>query len=115
MVQFNFWTDDDDYSRSHETLVFLGFDASESFNKYSIYWGEDKIEWYINDELMLKVKNSIYAPTPTIESSELRVMANLWAVNPDLSNWAGEFDINKKKKRVARYKNFKFTPLESCG
>ncbi|MGF1752149.1 family 16 glycosylhydrolase, partial [Vibrio makurazakiensis] len=44
MVQMNFWTDDDEYKNSHETLVFLDFDASEDFHHYAIYWGKDGIE-----------------------------------------------------------------------
>lgn len=114
MVQLNFWTDDDAYANSHETIIFLGFDASKSFHRYGIYWGKDFLEWFIDGKSVLKVKNSIYDPIPSVESSRLRVMANVWATDPQISNWAGLFNITKAKAYSARYRNFTYTQDQRC-
>ncbi|MBW3695784.1 glycosyl hydrolase family protein [Vibrio sp. T187] len=114
MVQMNFWTDDDEYQNSHETLVFLDFDASLDFHHYAIYWHKDGIEWFIDGESVLKVLNSKYDPTPSKQSSTLRVMANVWATDPEISNWAGEFDTSSTKPLTASYRNFKYTAGKRC-
>ncbi|MFM2587001.1 family 16 glycosylhydrolase [Vibrio sp. TBV020] len=114
MVQLNFWTDDDAYANSHETLIFLGFDASQDFHRYGIYWGKDHIEWFIDGESVLKVLNSRYDPIPSVDSSRLRIMANMWATDPEISNWAGEFKIKKNRVYKAQYRNFSFTEGTSC-
>ncbi|NOH79684.1 family 16 glycosylhydrolase [Vibrio sp. RE86] len=115
MVQLNFWTDDDAYANSHETLIFLGFDASEDFHRYGIYWGEDFIEWFIDGESVLKVLDNKYDPIPTVTSSRLRVMANMWATDPEIANWAGRFKTKKKQSYKAMYRNFSFTPNQHCS
>ncbi|MDK9760721.1 family 16 glycosylhydrolase [Vibrio sp. D420a] len=114
MVQLNFWTDDDSYTNSHETLIFLGFDASKAFHRYGIYWGEDRIEWFIDGQLVLRVNNSPYDPTPSTESSYLRVMANIWATDPEIANWAGKFREDKVREYRAKYRNFSFKENERC-
>ncbi|RJX71394.1 1,3-beta-glucanase [Vibrio sinensis] len=114
MVQLNFWTDDDGYTNTHESLVFLDFDASQSFHRYGIYWSKSGIEWFIDGKSIFKVRNNPVDPTPSADSSKLRVMANVWATNPDIANWAGEFDISKRETYRAKYRNFSFTPDTSC-
>jgi len=114
MVQMNFWTDDDEYQNSHETLVFLDFDASEAFHHYAIYWHKGGIEWFIDRESVLKIPNSRYDPTPDKRSSTLRVMANVWATDPEIANWAGEFDVNSTSTHTAEYRNFKYTSGKRC-
>ncbi|WP_114787575.1 family 16 glycosylhydrolase [Vibrio tetraodonis] len=115
MVQMNFWTDDDDYSNSHETLIFLDFDASKDFHRYGIYWSEDSIEWFIDGKSVLKVLDSPFDPIPSISSSRLRMMFNVWATDPKIANWAGKFNHTKKKTYTAVYKNFSYTPLQRCS
>ncbi|WP_192892127.1 family 16 glycosylhydrolase [Vibrio bathopelagicus] len=115
MVQLNFWTDDDSYTNSHETLIFLGFDASKDFHRYGIYWGEDKLEWYIDGNLVLRINDSQYDPIPSIESSYLRIMANIWATDPEISNWAGKFREDRKKTYRAKYRNFSFKQGKPCS
>lgn len=114
MVQLNFWTDDDSYSNTHETLIFLDFDASQDFHRYGIYWGPDYLEWFIDGESVFKVLDSRYDPIPSIDSSKLRVMANIWATDPEIANWAGKFNVKKRRSHTAKYRNFSFTPESNC-
>ncbi|EGU36010.1 family 16 glycosylhydrolase [Vibrio scophthalmi] len=114
MVQLNFWTDDDEYANTHETLVFLDFDASKEFHRYGIYWGENFLEWFIDGESILKVKNNPFDPLPNVEHSRLRIMANVWATDPEIANWAGLFNQEKRTTYKAKYRNFSFTPDSHC-
>ncbi|KII76779.1 1,3-beta-glucanase [Vibrio renipiscarius] len=114
MVQLNFWTDDDAYANSHETLIFLDFDASKAFHRYGIYWGEDFLEWFVDGKSVLKVKNNKFDPLPNAEHSTLRVMANVWATDPEIANWAGLFNQEQKTRLKARYRNFSFQSDQQC-
>ncbi|WP_114767025.1 family 16 glycosylhydrolase [Vibrio rhodolitus] len=114
MVQLNFWTDDDDYSNTHETLIFLDFDASQQFHRYAIYWGKDYLEWFIDDKSVLKVRNNRYDPIPNAQHSKLRVMANVWAADHGVANWAGKFNVDNRTRYTARYRNFAFVPDVTC-
>ncbi len=114
MVQFNFWTDDDDYSNTHETLIFLDFDASQEFHRYGIYWGEKYLEWFIDGRSVLKIRNNRFDPTPNATHSKLRVMANVWATDHDIANWAGHFNTESRTKHTASYRNFSYTPDALC-
>ncbi|MGF1910801.1 family 16 glycosylhydrolase [Vibrio kasasachensis] len=114
MVQLNFWTDDDDYGNSHETLIFLGFDASKRFHRYGIYWGKDSLEWFIDGKSVLKVHNSRYDPIPNADHSNMRIMVNVWAADHGVSNWVGQFDTDKRTRYKAEYRNFSFTPDIRC-
>ncbi|NLS12042.1 family 16 glycosylhydrolase [Vibrio sp. SM6] len=114
MVQLNFWTDDDAYANSHETLVFLDFDASQAFHHYAIDWGPKAIEWFIDGRSVMKFDDSPYDPIPKVSSSRLRVMANVWATHPNISNWAGLYDQRNLQQHVAEYRNFRFTARKRC-
>ena len=114
LVQMNFWTDDDLYKNSHETIVFLDFDASKGFHHYAISWQKNMIEWFIDHKSVLKVMNNPHDPIPKASASKLRVMANLWATDPKLKNWAGKLKLNPEKEMTAEYRNFKYTPQMHC-
>ena len=114
MVQFNFWTDDDEYANTHETLIFLDFDASEDFHRYGIYWGEQHLEWFVDGKSVLKVRNNKFDPLPNSKNSKLRVMANVWATDAEISNWAGLFNTEQRKAHKAKYRHFSFTPDAQC-
>ncbi|MCP4325177.1 MAG: family 16 glycosylhydrolase [Alteromonadales bacterium] len=115
LVQMNYWTDDDLYENSHETVVFLDFDASKDFHHYAISWEIDKIEWFIDNRSVLKIMNNPQDPTPKASRSKLRVMANLWATDPKLKNWAGKLKLDSDKNIVAKYRHFKYSPRVRCG
>ncbi|ROV59860.1 glycosyl hydrolase family protein [Vibrio ponticus] len=114
MVQFNFWTDDDDYSNTHETLIFLDFDASQQFHRYGIYWGKKHLEWFIDGRSVLKVRNNRFDPIPNAKHSKLRVMANVWAVDDAIANWAGRFNSDNRTSHTASYRNFSYTSDSRC-
>ncbi|EGU31963.1 exported glycosyl hydrolase, family 16 [Vibrio ichthyoenteri ATCC 700023] len=114
MVQLNFWTDDDDYANTHETLIFLDFDASQAFHRYGIYWGKEYLEWFIDGKSVFKVKNNKFDPLPNADHSKLRVMANVWATNPEISNWAGVFKQDQKARYKAKYRNFSYQQDTNC-
>lgn len=114
-VQFNFWTNDDRYARSHEHLHYLSFDASQEYHRYAIQWTADGIEWYIDGVRVYRVDNLPSDPTPTIDDNRLRIMANLWATDPRISNWAGEFDTSPSNQATAQYKAIRFTPNGQCS
>jgi beta-glucanase (GH16 family) len=114
IVQLNFWTDDDTYLRSHETIIPLGFDASEAFHRYGISWNRKYIEWFVDGKSVYKVRNRKNDPIPTVNSSRLRIMANLWATDPDIADWAGLFDQQSTVPLQATYRNFSFTANQRC-
>ncbi|MGF1754058.1 1,3-beta-glucanase, partial [Vibrio makurazakiensis] len=76
--------------------------------------GKDGIEWFIDRKSVLKIPNSRYDPTPSRKSSTMRVMANVWATDPEISNWAGEFDVSSTQVYTASYRNFRYTPRTRC-
>lgn len=115
MVQMNFWTNDLLYENGHETLVFLDFDAAQDFHHYAISWEENSIEWFVDNKSVLKVMNHINDPIPNAKGSKLRVMANLWAIDSELKEWAGKLKLNLDDKIVAKYRNFKYTPKTRCN
>lgn len=47
-VQVNFWTNDDAYSRTHERLFPLFFDASAAFHRYGFKWTSKSIAWFVD-------------------------------------------------------------------
>lgn len=61
--------------RGTPTFVDLGFDASESFHRYSIAWTPTSIEWLVDDRLVLRREN--WDPTP-IPHLPMRFHINLW-------------------------------------
>ncbi|MGF1684361.1 family 16 glycosylhydrolase [Photobacterium minamisatsumaniensis] len=115
LLQVNYWTNDDRYERSNEHLIYLNFDASEDFHRYGIKWTKNAIKWYIDGDLVYKVKKATATtPIPSKADSELRIMANVWATDNRISNWAGEFDINSRTAHTAYYRNIRFESGRKC-
>ena len=115
VMQVNFWTNDDRYARSHEQLIYLDFDASQDYHRYGIKWTKGAIKWYIDGNLVYKVKNSSDDPIPSVNDSRLRIMANVWATDDRISNWAGEFSKDPATSVTAEYKNFRFISGRKCS
>lgn len=84
-VQLNY------YGRSkgqHEHIAKLDFDASQSFNDYAFYWGQDVIRWYVNGKLVREVKRDgdDWPVTPG------RIFISLWAgQGANMDGWLGRF------------------------
>ncbi|KFA96609.1 glycoside hydrolase family 16 protein [Vibrio sp. ER1A] len=109
LVQFNFWSNDDSYEQRNEYIHYLDFDAADEFHKYAIEWNKNTIKWYIDDELVYKVRNTKAQPIPSQTDTKLRAMMNIWATAPELSNWAGLYDQSTGAHHSAHYRNFRFT------
>lgn len=113
-VQFNFWTNDDDYSSYNSVLIPLGFDASKEFHEYSILWKKEKIQWFVDGEMRYEVKQTKDKPIPSTADSRLKIMANVWPVNDKLSSWAGKVDVLNQPLN-GTYRNLSFKPESKCG
>lgn len=98
-VQFNYWVNG---VGGHETVIDLGFDAAAGFNDYAFEWRADRIDWYVNGQ-MVHSESTITAP-----STPGRIMMNLWAVTDAASGWAGKFQGGPAQ---ARYDSVSFTSL----
>ena len=90
-VQFNFWTNDDDYTSANEYLLPLTFDASVDYHRYGFKWTSSSIAWYVDGNLAYQVFDTPLAPTPKAEESLQKIMMNLWAVDETAELWAGTF------------------------
>jgi endo-1,3-1,4-beta-glycanase ExoK len=127
-LQANFWTNG---RGGHEVEIPLGFDASQSFNRYGFKWTSNGIEWWVNG-----VKKHTRAatsddpddpdPTPRADQSLQKIMMNLWAVHPgcpagidptwceDARLWAGVFNTNGPATR-ADFEWVRHLPGEGCS
>ena len=106
LVQFNFWTNDDNYQQKNEYIHYLDFDAAEDFHTYAIEWNRRAIRWLIDGQVVYKVRHSKRLPIPMKSDTKLRAMMNVWAVNPEISNWAGQYSTEIGIKHSAYYRNF---------
>jgi beta-glucanase (GH16 family) len=113
-VQFNFWTNDDDYSSRNEYLHPLSFDASQAFHVYAFKWTSTGINWYIDGDLIYQVFDTDLNPTPKAAESLHKIMLNLWAVDESAELWAGTFAYPGAPVQ-ARYDWVRFTEGEDCS
>ena len=113
VVQFNFWTNDDQYANGHEKIIELGFDASKSFNHYAFDWNEAGINWYINKQLVYSVISTSNDPTPKVSDGTHKIMMNMWPVDASASGWAGEFTYPMIPV-LGEFKNVRFTEGSDC-
>ena len=91
-VQLNFWTNDDTYASRNERLVNLGFDPTLQFHRYGFKWTADRVEWYIDGNLVYTAFDSRTNPTPKATESLQRIMVNAWPVDETAELWAGRFE-----------------------
>ncbi|PSW18134.1 1,3-beta-glucanase [Photobacterium sanctipauli] len=116
LLQVNYWTNDDRYENSNEHLIYLDFDASEDFHRYGIKWTKKAIKWYIDGKMVYKVRNKTAATAiPSQADSKLRIMANVWATDNRISNWAGEFDVDSRTTHTAHYRNIRYEKGRKCS
>jgi beta-glucanase (GH16 family) len=90
-VQFNFWTNDDAYASRNEYLLNLGFDPTAAFHRYGFKWTADRIEWYVDGNLVYAFLDSASNPTPKATESLQKIMVNAWPVDETAAAWAGAF------------------------
>jgi beta-glucanase (GH16 family) len=113
-VQFNYWTNDDEYSSNNSVLIPLGFDASKDFHQYSMLWSKDRIQWFVDGEKKYEVIQSKGNPIPTIDDSRLKIMANVWPVDEKLKSWAGKVSTLNQPLN-GTYRNLSFQSEIKCG
>lgn len=85
-VQFNFFKNG---VGGNEYWYDLGFDASEDYHHYGIYWGENELCWYID---FTPVYRLVGKDTP---SAKCKLICNHWAGdtrNAGIMTWMGHVD-----------------------
>ncbi len=105
-VQFNYFVNG---VGGHEKVVSLGFDASQSFHKYAIEYGNGYINWYVDGTWKWGVNNTgLNAPAgAAMPSHPMQIMANLWP-GTGVDSWLGPFSYTGPL--YATYDYFKYTP-----
>jgi beta-glucanase (GH16 family) len=100
-VQFNYYVNG---QGGHEKIIDLGFDASTSFHKYAIEYGNGYIKWYVDGALRHSVSGG------SLPSHPMQVMANLWN-GIGVDEWLGYFRYGYPL--YASYDYFSYSPLNS--
>jgi endo-1,3-1,4-beta-glycanase ExoK len=115
-VQFNFYTNDDNYASRNEYLHRLGFDASLNFHRYGFKWTSTGIGWYVDGERVYGVGDKPTNPTPKTSDSLQKIMMNVWPVDATAAQWAGTFVYpNPPVPLDAVYQWVRFTKLDENG
>ncbi|WP_420348101.1 family 16 glycosylhydrolase [Pelagibius sp.] len=105
-VQLNYFTDG---VGKHETLIDLGFDASESFNTYAFEWRPDSIRWFVNG-VQVHEETGARGPLPSVPG---KIYLHLWA-GKNLAHWIGDF-VWPGQPLTAQVACVAFRPLDSAG
>ncbi|MDP4181875.1 MAG: RICIN domain-containing protein [Bacillota bacterium] len=100
-VQFNYYVNG---VGGHEKLIDLGFDASTSYHKYAIEYGNGYIKWYVDGVQKYSVSGG------TLPSHPMQIMVNLWP-GIGVDNWLGSF--NYKNTLYASYDYLSYTPINT--
>lgn len=112
-LQVNFWTNDDTYTRSHERIINLGFDASQGQHSYGFKWTSTDITWYVDGVAVHSAVNSVSDPTPKVTDSLHKIMMNQWPVDSTAATWAGTF-FYPGIPLIAEYDWVRYTAGEDC-
>ncbi len=99
-VQFNYYTKG---SGGHEKLVDLGFDASEDFHTYAFEWRKDRIDWFVDGEL-------VHTATNNLPKTPGKIMMNAWC-GTGVDSWLKAFD-DSNLPLTAEYQWISFAPIE---
>jgi len=112
-VQFNFFTNDDEYTSRNEVVLDLNYDASLDFHVYGFKWSSTGIEWYVDGVPVYYIGDNPANPTPKATDSLQKIMMNLWPVDQSAEDWAGVFDY--QEPLTAEYQWVRFTRGEDCA
>ena len=99
-VQLNYWVDGEG---EHETMIDLGFDASQSFRTYAFDWRPDAIVWYIDGEKVHETK-----PGAAIPSTPGHIFLSLWSASEMIVDWMGPFRYEEPKAMAVKW--VRYTP-----
>ncbi len=105
-VQINYFTDG---VGGHDTMIDLGFDASEDFHSYAFEWRPDSIRWFVDGRLVHEERGE-RGPLP---SAPGKIYLHLWA-GKDLEDWLGRFTY-PGHPLVAEVDCVAFRPLDSTA
>lgn len=109
-VQLNYYTDG---KGGHETMIDLGFDASEDFHTYAFEWRPDSIRWFV-DGRQVHEETGARGPLP---SHPGKIFLHVWA-GKNLDGWLGRVSY-PGHPLVAEFDCVAFVPLDSdepgCG
>lgn len=98
-VQFNYFTNG---KGNHEKVVELGFDASEDFHTYAFEWRKDRIDWFVDGEL-------VHTASVNIPKTEGKIMMNAWC-GTGVDSWLKPFD-DSNLPLTAEYQWISYTPI----
>ncbi|HMA13842.1 MAG: glycoside hydrolase family 16 protein [Bacteroidota bacterium] len=109
-VQLNYYTAG---KGGHETMIDLGFDASEDFHTYAFEWRPDSIRWFV-DGRQVHEETGARGPLP---SHPGKIFLHVWA-GKNLDGWLGRVSY-PGHPLVAEFDCVAFVPLDSdepgCG
>jgi len=71
----------------HETVIDLGFDASQDFHNYAFEWSPTSIKWYV-DGILVHTEDGSRGELP---SQPGNIMVNFWAGTGDAEGWTKKF------------------------
>lgn len=87
--------------RGSPIYIDLGFDASKESHRYAIQWGQNEIQWLVDDKIIYR--RVVWNPTP-IPHLPMSLHANIWITRS--SKLAGKFK-NKKLPGSSVFKEIK--------
>jgi licheninase len=105
-VQLNYYTDG---VGNHETMIDLGFDATQDFHLYAFEWRPDSIRWFV-DGALVHEETGARGPLPSVPG---KIYLNLWA-GKNLDGWLGRFKYPGRPLEAA-VDCVAFQPLDSTG
>lgn len=103
-VQLNYYTDG---KGGHETMIDLGFDASEDFHTYAFEWRPDSIRWFV-DGRQVHEETGARGPLPAHPG---KLFLHVWA-GKNLEGWIGRVSY-PGRPLVAEVDCVAFRPLDS--
>jgi beta-glucanase (GH16 family) len=112
-VQFNFWTNDDQYSSHNEVLLTLGFDGALAAHNYGFRWRAGSIEWYVDGNVVYTFVGNALNPVPAANESLQKIMMNVWPVDATAAGWAGTFAYPGTPLR-AQYEWVRYDASATC-
>lgn len=111
-MQVNYFAGSD---AEHETVINLGFDASQEFHSYKIQWEKDRIVWYVDGKQVHSEDGS--RSRGRLPSKPGKIMVSLWTCGSQKTggdegaiDWLNPFTY--KEPVYAYYDNLRYTPLE---
>jgi Ca2+-binding RTX toxin-like protein len=84
-MQVNYWTN----GVEHPFVIDLGFDASMAFHTYGFLWQADKIEWYLDGQLV-HTEDGTNGALPTHPG---KIITNLWGTS-GAGVWSSDYDVS---------------------